>query len=59
MQEVEIQLMDPSGDVVYEETMGAVIKVEKRFDIAALERGTYQVVIRTPEKTFYESVRKD
>lgn len=56
--DVTVMLKDAYGDILFTEKIGAVFKLEKRYDIAALDRGNYQVVIATSEKTYYHDIRK-
>ncbi|MEO0339371.1 MAG: hypothetical protein AAF242_09160, partial [Bacteroidota bacterium] len=55
MTNVKIQIKNEYGDILLDEELDSVVKVEKQYDIAALKRGRYQVVISTPEKTYYEN----
>ncbi len=55
MTDVKIQIKNEYGDVLLNEELDSVVKVEKQYNIAALKRGRYQVVISTPEKTYYEN----
>lgn len=57
--DVTVRIKDDSGDLVYEDKLGAVVKVEKQYDVKALDRGIYQVVIETPERTYYHDIYND
>jgi hypothetical protein len=52
--DVKVYLRDEAGHILYQEDLGSVIRIEKRLDVASLERGSYQLVISTPRKTYYE-----
>ncbi len=57
--DVTVKIKDERGDVIFTDDLGSVVKVEKRYDVAALERGRYQVVIQTPDRTFYRDIYND
>ena len=57
--EVTVKIMGTNGEVLYTDELGSVVKVEKRYDLAALDKGRYQVVIQTPEKTYYRDILND
>lgn len=57
--DVTVKIKDNNGDIIFTDDLGSVVKVEKRYDVAALQPGRYQVVIQTPERTFYRSINND
>jgi hypothetical protein len=54
--DVTVKIKNDRGDIIFTDKLGSVVKVEKRYDVAALQRGKYQVVIQTPDKTFYRDI---
>lgn len=57
--DVTVMIKDQNGELLFTEDLGNVVKVEKRYNLAALDKGTYQVIIETPEKTYYREVYND
>lgn len=57
--DVTVMIKNNAGDVLFTENLGSVVKVEKSYNIAALDSGRYQVVIETPGRTFYHEVIND
>lgn len=57
--DVTVKIKDDRGDVIFTDDLGSVIKVEKRYDVAALDPGRYQIVIQTPDRTFYQDIYND
>lgn len=57
--DVTVKIKNESGDVIFTDDLGSVVKVEKRYDVAKLDRGRYQVVIQTPDRTFYRDIYND
>ena len=57
--DVTVKITNSYGDVIFTDALGSVVKVEKRYDVASLERGRYQVVIETPDRTFYRDIYND
>lgn len=54
--DVTVKIKDERGDVIFTDDLGSVVKVEKRYDVAKLDPGRYQVVIQTPDRTFYHNI---
>jgi len=52
--DMNVQILDTAGELVYQETIKNTVKVEKRFNLANLPRGEYTVVVTTPRHTKYE-----
>lgn len=57
--DVTVKIKNDAGDVLLTENLGYVVKVEKRYNLAALDRGRYQVIIETPDRTYYRDVFND
>jgi len=57
--DVTVMIKNDNGDLLLTENLGNVVKVEKSYNIAALDRGRYQVIIETPKRTFYREVIND
>lgn len=57
--DVTVMIKNDNGDLLLTENLGNVVKVEKSYNIAALDRGRYQVIIETPARTFYHEVIND
>ena len=55
---VEIQILNQDGQPVFNEKMGSVLKVEKRFDLSSLEAGTYTMIINANERNYYHTIRQ-
>lgn len=51
---VKITILDNRGDLVYEDLVPNVLSVQKRYNIRHLENGHYTLVVRTPERVFYQ-----
>jgi hypothetical protein len=57
--DVTVKIKNDAGELLLTENLGNVVKVEKSYNIAALDRGKYQVIIETPDRTFYHEVYND
>jgi len=57
--DVTVKIKNDAGDILLTENLGYVVKVEKRYNLAALDRGRYQVIIETPDRTYYHDVYND
>ena len=57
--DVTVKIIDKNGELLFTDAIGNVVKVEKSYNLAALDRGTYQVIIETPNRTFYREVFND
>ncbi len=53
---VEVAILDENGDELFTETFRNQLKVERRYDVSNLEKGTYIVRMKTPAKTIYEEL---
>ena len=53
---VEVAIYDTNNDLVFEEDIDHVIKVERRYNLASLPAGRYNVRVSTDYKTYYKDV---
>lgn len=51
---VRVAILNVEGELVYEDTIPNVINVERRYNLEHLQRGAYTLVVRTPERVFYQ-----
>lgn len=54
--DVSVVIYNDQGNAVYEDTMENVLKVEKRYSLNDLEKGSYTVRVSTPRKDYYQAV---
>lgn len=54
--DVTVKIKNDAGYLLLSENLGSVVKVEKSYNLAALDRGRYHVIIETPDRTFYHEV---
>lgn len=54
--DVSVAIFDEQGSAVYEDTMQNVLKVEKRYSLNDLARGSYTVRVSTSHKDYYQAV---
>lgn len=55
---VEIQIINQNGQPIFNEKMGSVLRVEKRFDLSTLESGTYTMVVSAHERNYYHIIKQ-
>lgn len=55
---VEIQILNQNGQPVFNEKLGSVLRVEKRFDLSQLETGTYTVVVSAHDRNYYHTIKQ-
>jgi hypothetical protein len=55
---VEIQILNQNGQPVFNEKLGSVLRVEKRFDLSQLETGTYTVVVSAHDRYYYHTIKQ-
>jgi hypothetical protein len=53
---LSFEIHNAAGAVIFSDKMKNVVKVERRYNIALLDKGEYQVVVNTPYKTYYKSL---
>ena len=49
-----VVILDQSGNSVYEDQMGNVVAVNKRYHLESMAKGNYTIKITTPEKIYYK-----
>jgi hypothetical protein len=52
---VDIQILNQNGQLVFNKKLGSVLKVENRFDLSRLEKGTYTVVVSAHDRNYYHT----
>lgn len=55
---VEIQILNQNGQPIFNEKLGSVLRVEKRFDLSTLESGTYTMVVSAHERNYYHTIKQ-
>jgi hypothetical protein len=55
---VEIYILNENGQAVFNEKLGSVLRVEKRFDLSFLESGTYTMVVNAHDRNYYHTIRQ-
>lgn len=55
---VEIHILNENGQAVFNEKLGSVLRVEKRFDLSTLEAGTYTMVVNAHDRNYYHTIRQ-
>jgi hypothetical protein len=55
---VEIHILNENGQAVFNEKLGSVLRVEKRFDLSTLEAGTYTMVVNAHNRNYYHTIRQ-
>ena len=55
---VEIHILNENGQAVFNEKLGSVLRVEKRFDLSTLEAGTYTMVVNAHGRNYYHTIRQ-
>ena len=55
---VEIHILNENGQAVFNEKLGSVLRVEKRFDLSTLESGTYTMVVNAHDRNYYHTIRQ-
>ena len=51
---VKVSILDSRGDLVFEDLVPNVLSVQKRYNLRHLNNGSYTLVVRTPERVFYQ-----
>lgn len=57
--DMKVAITTPNGDVIFADQIDNVIKVEKRYNLQQVESGNYTMVINTPRRTYYETIKLD
>jgi hypothetical protein len=55
---INVNIRNSAGEVVFEDLIKNVVKVEKRYSLRQLPKGNYTVMVSTPEKDYFYDVRK-
>lgn len=55
---VEIQILNQNGQPVFNEKLGSVLRVEKRFDLSTLEPGNYTMVVSAHNRNYYQPIKQ-
>ncbi|MDX1665889.1 MAG: hypothetical protein R3350_01610 [Saprospiraceae bacterium] len=55
--DVELTLMDKSGEVVFTDQIDNVLTVERRYRLTQFKPGAYRLKINTPYKAYYEDLK--
>lgn len=55
---VEIHILNENGQAIFNEKLGSILRVEKRFDLSTLEAGTYTMVVNAHERNYYHVIRQ-
>lgn len=58
-EDVTISIRDDRGEVIFQDDLQEVFKLEKRYDLAQLDRGVYQLVVNTSGKQYYKRIDID
>ncbi len=53
---VTVSIVDSNGDVMFEEALKNVLKVERRYSLATAGRGKYTVRVETPYKAYSHEI---
>lgn len=51
---VKVSILDSRGDLVFEDLVPNVLSVQKRYNLRHLNNGSYTLVVRTPDRVFYQ-----
>lgn len=54
--DVKVSISNEQGVVVFGDNIKNVFKIEKRYNVAQLERGVYTVRVKTPHDSYYEEL---
>lgn len=55
---VEIHILNENGQTIFNEKLGSVLRVEKRFDLSTLEAGTYTMIVNAHDRNYYHTIRQ-
>ncbi len=55
---VRVAILNVAGELVYEDIIPNVINVERRYNLEHLQQGAYTLVVRTPEREFYQDFNR-
>jgi hypothetical protein len=53
---LDIAILDRNGKEVFEDKIGGVVAVNKRYQISSMDRGEYTIKVTTPDKVFYKEL---
>ena len=56
---VEVSIIDTNGDVVFEEAHKNILQLQKRYQLSNLNDGAYTMVVKTPQKAYYQRINLD
>lgn len=51
-----VVILDQSGNSVFEDQLGNVVAVNKRYHLEAIAKGNYTIKVTTPEKIYYRDI---
>ena len=53
---LDIAILNRNGKEVFEDKIGGVVAVNKRYQIGSMDRGEYTIKVTTPDKVFYKEL---
>lgn len=53
---LDIAILDRNGKEVFEDKIGGVVAVNKRYQISSMDRGEYTIKVTTPDKVYYKEL---
>lgn len=56
--QVRVSIIDRGGDLVFEDAIGPVVHVQRRYNLSKLPSGDYTFVVRTPERVLYQDFKR-
>ena len=56
---VDVSIIDASGNIVYEEAHKNILQLQKRYQLSNLNDGSYTMVVKTPQKAYYQRITLD
>ena len=57
--DIDVSIVDRFGEVVYAEEHKGVLQLQKAYELKFFEEGEYTMVVKTPEKAYYQSFNLD
>ncbi|HMO40924.1 MAG TPA: hypothetical protein PKC76_14765 [Saprospiraceae bacterium] len=54
--DVHVTVLDKQGNVVFQDNVRKVVKVERRYNLNDLGRGDYVVEVSTPHRSYYKNI---
>lgn len=53
---LDVAILDQNGKEIFEDKIGGVVAVNKRYQVSSMDRGVYTIKVTTPDKIFYKEL---